>query len=122
MHKGKESATTQGQDSSQADSATKGKRQRTINWENDLGNDQRNANDHLIDWLGTPDSDGTLMFYRWKSDNVTGKTREHWSKVALEYLVQKGCATNRDVQSVLRQVGTDSVVSSLICPQLAKHI
>ena len=62
------------------------------------------------------------MFYRWKSDNVTGKTREHWSKVALEYLVQKGCATNRDVQSVLRQVGTDSVVSSLICPQLAKHI
>ena len=90
MHKGKESATTQGQDSSQADSATKGKRQRTINWENDLGNDQRNANDHLIDWLGTPDSDGTLMFYRWKSDNVTGKAREHWSKVALEYLVQKG--------------------------------
>ncbi|OWZ70368.1 hypothetical protein AYX14_04196 [Cryptococcus neoformans] len=104
MHKGKESATTQGQDSSQADSATKGKRQRTINWENDLGNDQRNANDHLIDWLGTPDSDGTLMFYRWKSDNVTGLTREHWSKVALEYLVQKGCATNRDVQSVLRQI------------------
>lgn len=91
MPKGKQLAAEQKQDSGQADTATtKRKRHRTVNWENDLGSDQRNANDHLIDWLGMPDSDGTLMFYRWKSDNVTGKTREHWSKVALEYLVQKG--------------------------------